>query len=870
MQRLLRGEELRAALADGRLKASTLVWKRGMKGWVPAIEVRELRAFIVDEDLPDTVTKQVPVNLGKKMVPTPSIPAPGIRSPGNRFGVKKNAPDDKARLAAGLRGPANTLPGVGDSGAPKDLAAKGKEGGASSMGIPGAPKLPRLDGGWRDGAARRDGDGDTVTALVVGDNDPGTVTSKRKRPKKTLSGTKKSVPPPLRRGRDKTVRKARTHSRKPPPPVRARATAPLGGAASIKRTLMPKGPSPKPSVPPPVGSSEVLSERFNRKKLGRNSPPTVGHGVNDKRSAEPAKRRAAGPAPRPGSRPGSVPALSSTVASPPPEAMGTTTPAVSPPRLPAASGAAVPTASGAAVPTASGAVVPTASGAVVPTASGAAVPTASGAAVPTAATQAPEPQRPPLETGPSPRADPALGAGQPQVTATPPGPTGSAPGRGAPAQIPSQPVAASQPGTSSPSLEPLSPASLPTELPPRPPMVAGLTLQYPVAAGVGAAALLAIVLSFVVGRVSAPAQSNLSQVVRAKTGWAVVPLFTRTRTSTTPSPRPCLMLRAPSRFAPNATPRIPVELATAPNDRIAVGFAESRTTPRGVVVDPATGTSELVFKPETPEDTESSLERIVPLVNDGEVRFGVTAQEADGLYRSVYVPAAEPFVIGFDKENVLKAETPGGASERMWSLVEGAGRADALRIAAMPSGYPLSYRQNKRGDSGHVYYAMLDQSGTIAHQALALAAPDGEVGKPNIAAGNGVVSVVFAHRQKVEGARWELRWARGAVTDPLKDAALVDIPVGGPGGDAGAPAITPLSGGRWLLMWMEGSRGAWTIRAQTYDKKYRPIGEALRVSPETGNFGQGVVGVVGEKGVIVFLLETAGSYEVWGTVLQCQ
>jgi hypothetical protein len=332
------------------------------------------------------------------------------------------------------------------------------------------------------------------------------------------------------------------------------------------------------------------------------------------------------------------------------------------------------------------------------------------------------------------------------------------------------------------------------------------------------------------------------------------------------------MLRAPSRFAPGATPRIPVEIATAPNNRIAVGFAESSTTPRGVLVDPATGKSELVFKPTTlPEEEEKSLERIVPLVTGSDINFGVTTEEAGGLYRSVYVPSEKPFVIGFDSENVLKADAPGGAAERVWSLAEGKGRADALRIATTNgSGFPLTYRQNKRGDSGFVYYAMLDGAGTIAHQAMPLTAPNGEVGKPNIAAGNGAVSVVFAHRQKVEGARWELRWARGPATEPLKDATLVDIPVGGPGGDAGAPAITPLTGGRWLLMWMEGSRGAWTIRAQTYDQKYRPLGEALRVSPETGNFGQGVVGVVGEKAVVVFLLETAGNYEVWGTVLQCQ
>ena len=43
VQRLLNGDELRAAMRDGRLRASTLVWRRGMKSWKPAGELSELR-----------------------------------------------------------------------------------------------------------------------------------------------------------------------------------------------------------------------------------------------------------------------------------------------------------------------------------------------------------------------------------------------------------------------------------------------------------------------------------------------------------------------------------------------------------------------------------------------------------------------------------------------------------------------------------------------------------------------------------------------------------------------------------------------------------------------------------------------------------
>lgn len=855
VQRLLRGDELRAALADGRLKPSTLVWKRGMRSWIAAGEVDELRDAI-DDDGPDTVTRQVPKDLGTKAMPTPSIPAPGIRAP-------QNLVDINALRAAGVRAPVNTLVGVGT----KDDALPAA--GRNEVRIPGAPRVPKLDGGWRDGAARKDRDEDTVTALVK-DEEPGTL-SEHHQPG---AEKKKTVPPPRKRGKANTIRGDRG-SRKPPPPVRARPTAPLGGAAGISRTLRPQTPKkpPNPSVPPPVKSSEVLSERFEAQRHTKAQAASTLAGHSDRRKAAkrvaphgaaqrkapslPPPRRPSVPAPaREPSAPlaGSSP-LDSAARAPEPTApppLGFD----SPPRAPEPT-APPPLFGTSPLDSASRAPEPTApppQPSVPPTDDRVRSP---GAKAPMAKTGPLPEMRQLSDLGPSRASQPA--ADWPVATREP---------SGALASLSAQPAVAAQPASQS---GPRAASNALTDIPPRPPMVAGLTLKYPIVAGVGAAALLAVVLSFVFGRMSAPAKANLTDVVRARTGWAVVPLFARTRAQTTKDPRPCLMLRAPSRFAPGATPRIPIEVASTANERIAVGYAQSSLAPRGVLVDPATGKAEIVFSPEPKEDEEGVLERIVPLIGGDDVTFGVSKEAVDGLYRSVYVPADKPFVVGFDAENVLKADEPGAAAARMWSLAENMGRADALRVAKVPgAGFPLTYRQSQPREPGYVYYAMLDETGVVSHPSIALAAPDGEVGKPYIAAGNGEVSVVFAHRQKVEGARWELRWARGPVSEPLKDAALVDIPPGGPGGDAGAPAITPLSGGRWLLMWMEGSSGAWTIRAQTYDRKYRPLGEALRVSPETGNFGQGVVGVVGEKGVVVFLLEAGGDYEVWGTVLQCQ
>jgi len=73
VQRLLAGDELRAAIAEGRLKPSTLVWRRGMKSWLPAASVPELTGGM---GMRVAGTRGGPV--GRPMDPTPSVPDPGF------------------------------------------------------------------------------------------------------------------------------------------------------------------------------------------------------------------------------------------------------------------------------------------------------------------------------------------------------------------------------------------------------------------------------------------------------------------------------------------------------------------------------------------------------------------------------------------------------------------------------------------------------------------------------------------------------------------------------------------------------------------------------------------------------------------------
>jgi hypothetical protein len=102
-----------------------------------------------------------------------------------------------------------------------------------------------------------------------------------------------------------------------------------------------------------------------------------------------------------------------------------------------------------------------------------------------------------------------------------------------------------------------------------------------------------------------------------------------------------------------------------------------------------------------------------------------------------------------------------------------------------------------------------------------------------------------------------------------KQTTVIPLPKGGPGGDAFAPDIAGLADGRWVLVWTEGPPGGRAVRAQTLSPQFEPVGDPMALSPPAGNFGQGVLGVVGERATVVFLSKGSQSFELWGAVLTC-
>jgi len=800
VQRLVSIEELRAALASGRLKPDTLVWHRGMSGWRPAASVPELATD-------DAAGGRRPSRIGPVGViaaRSPSIPPP---EPGGQR-VPSNIVDIDALRAQQGGGQRKTIAGIGPNdevndgdGPTIDLRERASDwqgvaggGGAVvrddpsiTVSIPQPPKLPtgtgvgssapqgrktaaqqksarpsKPDGAWPIGRQRADED--DATTLIRPDRELPSAPAKRE--------AKQRRAPAAGRPADRSGPPSRPRRSKPPPPPRRsapklrqapasarggaqarRLAATSGGSAGAPASARPKRTEAAPArrvATAPLPATEPRPQRQTRPSDAAERPAAQGSGAAARTGMATMPLQA------------SAPEGSQTVGLP-----DGSEPKAGPQEVSAGSPKA-------------------------------------------------EPQRPliqPWEGGSDTldRFDAQQGAGRGVL------------------------------GSGKRSI--------------RQAFTIRLSALVTAAVAVG----LLIAGSFLVGWFVKPARKGGADVARAHKGLVAVPLFARTVGRLEP-PKACLMLRAPERWAPAASKKISFELTATAEGKLAIGYARSSKKVRGLLIDPTTGVVKSRF---TGKTTKKKLSRVVPLVGPKGVRYAPTLRKQGKMRNAVWVSAEKPFVVGFTATHCATAAAPGKKSRNLWKLA-GKGTPAKLRTVAIPSrGVAVAYAHGGRN-----WYAWLDEDGEVAHPAAAVETKAATVGQPQLGYNEDELSLVFAEIPK-KGAPARIRWARAPIGQPLGKPKVVRLPKGGPGGHAKAPAIAGLPGGRWLLMWTEGKVGGYVLRAQTYDRDQKPIGKALRVSPATGSFGQGAVGVEGQSAAVVFLMAAGREFEIWGTVLRC-
>ncbi len=316
-------------------------------------------------------------------------------------------------------------------------------------------------------------------------------------------------------------------------------------------------------------------------------------------------------------------------------------------------------------------------------------------------------------------------------------------------------------------------------------------------------------------------------------------------------PKPCWVTRQPSRWAASASKSVPFDLR--PRDAtMLLGFAIDDKKAAGMRIDPKTGKAEEIFKKETSEE----VMRVSPR---GGEEFHV-GEKADRSFLPVDAPA--PFFIVLEKNAISAATAVDATFEPLWSL-EGEEPIGSEQVLPVADGYAMVFRRGNDVSFG------LFGADRKAKGAIAKLESKGKNGKPRAGFNGTELAITFANKaDDNDETPWKLSIAR-APLGTVPSVAELELPAGGPGGDAIAPDLIGLKDGRWLAMWTEGKSGERAIRAQTYDSALEPIGDPIALSPPAGSFGQAVLGVVGTYTTVAFLQAADEGFEMWGAVLQC-
>lgn len=832
VQRLVGTDELRTALASSLLPGTTLVWRDGMKEWAAASTRPELAEAVVrGSKSPPSDGRASQVGLPEQPAPEPS--ANGVKPPRPKLMaagplVLPSVPTKRPQAPAlPLRGATHTLIGGVQSG-PERAAS------------PGAPIMVPSPSTVRVAVTQVPQHGTTPARIDVLEipRAPGLPqASEKMRPspqrKMTTQEIDREWAPPEFSNEDATPPHFPRPTQEEPKLTAPKITAPGRSAAPPLRAAIHRPPVPTRPPPPPKNAVAMPPMPPMPKPFVFPSAPALTpapdaavaneHSTTDEETTTDLPRVAEGPA------------ASTTMLSPGfADAAPSASPSSHPP--PGAARISFPP------------------------------PLSSGVTITTTALFSPglreslsRPQEAPAEAAASaPSADPARAL----MPSRPPPPS-IEPVQAAPAAVEAAPAAAALPRPpSSATSRPPSPvasqkAPAATSRAQAPPAPTSASLNEPVAVpvgslyGAGGALICMVVTAFFAGRCSAQPPPQL-----ARPQLQAIPALVRV--AIPPPPKACWVTRQPVRWAPKASRTIPFEVTATMEGALAIGYARDTKEAMGILVSPSSGEVKAAFA----KTSSDEIDRVTPS-SAGEFRL-VTAAKEGAVSSILPVAATPPFVIGMQGGAIVTADREDAAASPLWPLA-GAEAPSAARVQiAEGLGYALVFRRE-----GAIWSGWLGADKKPVGELVKVVGSGGQVGKPNIGWNRRELALIFADKPAGRD-HYEIRIAH-AKTGSIPDATtVIPLPRGGPGGDAFAPDIAGLPDGRWVMVWTEGAAGSRALRAQTFDHEFTPLGDPIALSPPAGNFGQGMLGVVSGYAAAVFLSKGASSYELWGSVLQCE
>ena len=321
----------------------------------------------------------------------------------------------------------------------------------------------------------------------------------------------------------------------------------------------------------------------------------------------------------------------------------------------------------------------------------------------------------------------------------------------------------------------------------------------------------------------------------------------------------CALSGSPRTVAPNALVPSGVEV-TALGSQIALGFA---TGPReGVLelLDPGSvaTASSLHLRATEP------IRRVLVYGEDKPQAALDSDTKTDALQGRRTLRANPPIDIGAMDGGLVWAPHGTDKGIKLWPLASDA-PIQALRGEPLPEGkgFVVAFRQ-----SGAIFVGAF--GGNPPGPLGPLLRADGlgpQVGSPAVAASGDRVMVAWADRAGSSDP-WGLRYAVARIGDDAIHPQSFTLPPGGLGEQGMSPGLSPLPAGAFLLLWTEGQVSDHQVRGAVFEGG--AARDVFTASAEGVNAGQPQGAVLPDgRGAVAFLASTGKSFEVVATPIHC-
>jgi hypothetical protein len=324
-------------------------------------------------------------------------------------------------------------------------------------------------------------------------------------------------------------------------------------------------------------------------------------------------------------------------------------------------------------------------------------------------------------------------------------------------------------------------------------------------------------------------------------------------------PIACALAGERRTIAPKALAASGVEVSALGNE-VAVGFAATSNDATLEILDPSNASTATRVLARS----NDAIRRVLPLS-----RTAATLdvdRKKDPLRVRRTLLADPPVDVGASDDGFVWAAHKTDKTTSLWPLPQANVAIEQVRGDVLPDGkgFAIAFRQ------GSVIYAGAF-GGTPPAPLGPLVHVDGlgtTGGAPVIAASGERVMIAWSDRAQPTET-WHLRTATFKVGDADAQPHAFNAPAGGLGEQTMSPDLTPLGGGRFLLLWTEGTT-THQVRGAVLEEG--AVSSAFAVSPDGVDAGQGQAAVIDDgRGVAAYLSSTSpGFYEAVAAPLKCE